>query len=181
MKHISLAVILTLTALIPQGCSRKIYPHTTQNTQTTETITEIIRDTIIQTQPDTAILQALIRCDSTGRARLEEINTLKQSSRTQQTITIPPQPQPHQPTPITITTTIDSMGIYLTYKERYKETAQIQKIETIIEKEVNVLKWWQKLFIWLGSISTILIILTLVYALVKLMVKLGIVKYNGIK
>ena len=73
------------------------------------------------------------------------------------------------------------MGIYLTYKERYKETAQIQKIETIIEKEVNVLKWWQKLFIWLGSISTILIILTLVYALVKLMVKLGIVKYNGIK
>ena len=42
------------------------------------------------------------------------------------------------------------MGIYLSYKERYKETAQIQKIETVIEKEVNVLKWWQKLFITLG-------------------------------
>ena len=150
MKHISLAVTLTLTALIPQGCSRKIYPHTTQNTQTTETITEIIRDTIIQTQPDTAILQALIRCDSTGRVRLEEINTLKQSSRTQQTITIPPQPQPHQPTPITITTTIDSMGIYLTYKERHHQTTQTQLTETIIEKQVNILKWWQKVLMWTG-------------------------------
>ena len=92
-----------------------------------------------------------------------------------------PEPQPYKPTVITVKATVDSMGIYLSYKERYKETAQIQKIETVIEKEVNVLKWWQKLFIWLGSISTILIILTLVYALVKLMVKLGIVKYNGIK
>ena len=70
MKHIPLTLILTLTALIPQGCSRKIYPHTIQNTHTTETITKIIRDTIIQTQADTAILQTLIRCDSTGRARL---------------------------------------------------------------------------------------------------------------
>ena len=175
------AIILMAAILSLQSCCHKIYPSTSQTTNTTETITEIIRDTIIQTQPDTAILQALIRCDSTGRARLEEINTLKQSVRTQQTISIAKDPQPHKPTPITITATVDSMGIYLTYKERYKETAEIQKIETIIEKEVNVLKWWQKLFIWLGSISTILIILTLVYALVKLMVKLGIVKYNGIK
>ena len=150
MKHIPLTLILTLTALIPQGCSRKIYPHTTQNTHITETISEIIRDTIIQTQPDTAILQALIRCDSTGRARLEEINTLKQSARTQQTLTIAPQPQPHQPTPITITTTIDSLGIYLTYKERHHQTSQTQTTETIIEKQVNILKWWQKGLMWIG-------------------------------
>ena len=49
------------------------------------------------------------------------------------------------------------MGIYLTYKERYKETAQIQKIETVIEKEVNVLKWWQKLFITLGILFICLV------------------------
>ena len=158
MKHIPLAVILTITALIPQGCSRKIYPHTTQNTQTTETITEIIRDTIIQTQPDTAILQALIRCDSTGRARLAEINTLKQSVRTQQTISIAKDPQPHKPTPITITATVDSMGIYLTYKERYKQTTQTQITETIIEKEVNILKWWQKGLMWVGGLCILILL-----------------------
>ncbi len=163
MKHIPLAVILTLTALIPQGCSRKIYPHTPQNTQTTETITAIIRDTIIQTQPDTAILQALIRCDSTGRARMEEISTLKQnhSQQLHQTLTITPDPQPHQPTPITLTTTIDSMGIYLTYKERHHQTTQTQLTETIIEKQVNILKWWQKVLMVLGVFLSFILLLYL--------------------
>ena len=171
-----MAAILSL-----QSCCHKLYPHTTEVTEKTESVTETIRDTVIMVQPDSSIMQALIQCDSTGRARLQEIKALKESARMQQTISMEPEPQPYKPTVITVKATVDSMGIYLTYKERYKETAQIQKIETIIEKEVNVLKWWQKLFIWLGSISTILIILTLVYALVKLMVKLGIVKYNGIK
>ena len=173
---IAMAAILSL-----QSCCHKLYPHTTEVTEKTESVTETIRDTVIMVQPDSSIMQALIQCDSTGRARLQEINALKESARLQQTISMEPEPQPYKPTVITVKATVDSMGIYLTYKERYKETAQIQKIETVIEKEVNVLKWWQKLFIWLGSVSTILIILTLVYALVKLMVKLGIVKYNGIK
>ena len=171
-----MAAILSL-----QSCCHKLYPHTTEVIEKTESVTETIRDTVIMVQPDSSIIQALIQCDSTGRARLQEINALKESARLQQTISIEPEPKPYKPAVITVKATIDSMGIYLSYKERYKETAQIQKIETTIEKEVNVLKWWQKLFIWLGSISTILIILTLVYALVKLMVKLGIVKYNGIK
>ena len=173
---IAMAAILSL-----QSCCHKLYPHTTEVTEKTESVTETIRDTVIMVQPDSSILEALIQCDSTGRARLQEIKALKESVRLQQTISIEPEPKPYKPAVITVKATVDSMGIYLTYKERYKETAEIQKIETIIEKEVNVLKWWQKLFIWLGSISTILIILTLVYALVKLMVKLGIVKYNGIK
>ena len=171
-----MAAILSL-----QSCCHKLYPHTTEITEKTESVTETIRDTVIMVQPDSSIMQALIQCDSTGRARLQEIKALKESARLQQTISIEPEPQPYKPTVITVKATVDSMGIYLSYKERYKETAQIQKIETVIEKEVNVLKWWQKLFIWLGSISTILIILTLVYALVKLMVKLDIVKYNGLK
>ena len=70
-----------------------------------------------------------------------------------------PEPQAYEPTVITVKATVDSMGIYLSYKERYKETAQIQKIETIIEKEVNVLKWWQKLFIWLGIAFCVILIL----------------------
>lgn len=129
-----------------QSCCHKLYPHTTEVTDTKESVTETIRDTVIMVQPDSSIIQALIQCDSTGRARLQEIKALKESARLQQRISIDPDPQPYKPTVITVKATVDSMGIYLTYKERYKETAQIQKIETVIEKEVNVLKWWQKLF-----------------------------------
>ncbi|MCM1502034.1 MAG: hypothetical protein NC115_05135 [Bacteroidales bacterium] len=147
-------ILLTLAAILSmQSCCHKLYPHTSEATEKTEIVTETLRDTVIMVQPDSSIVQALIRCDSTGRARLQEINTLKQSIRTQQTINIDPQPQPHQPTVITIKTKIDSMGIYLIYKDRYKETTQTQKTETIIEKEVNILKWWQKVLMWMGIIA----------------------------
>ena len=142
-----------------QSCCHKLYPHTTEVAEKKESVTETIRDTVIMVQPDSSILQALIQCDSTGRARLQEINTLKESARLQQTISIAPEPKPYKPTVITVKATVDSMGIYLTYKERYKEKAEIQKIETVIEKEVNVLKWWQKLFIGLGITFCVILLL----------------------
>ena len=161
-----------------QSCCHKLYPHTSEVTEKKETVTEILRDTIIIVQPDSSILQALVQCDSTGRARLQEINALKESARLQQTIKIDPDPKPHKPTVITIKTQVDSMGIYLIYKERYKEFAEIQQIETVIEKEVNILKTWQKVLMWLGAISVIIVI---GYLLIKFSTILSIVGYNGIK
>ena len=162
-----MAAILSL-----QSCCHKLYPHTTEVTEKTESVTETIRDTVIMVQPDSSIIQALIQCDSTGRARLQEINALKESARLQQTISMEPEPQPYKPTVITVKATVDSMGIYLTYKERYKETAQIQKIETIIEKEVNILKTWQKVLMWLGA-------LTIQWILIKILLKKIMVQKNS--
>ena len=156
MKRIIIAMAAILSM---QSCCHKIYPHTTEVTEKTETVKEILRDTVIMVQPDSSILQALIQCDSTGRARLQEIKALKESARLQQTISIELEPQPLKPTVITVKATVDSMGIYLKYKDRYRETSQIQKTEAVIEKEINVLKWWQKLFIGLGIAFCIIFIL----------------------
>ena len=175
MKRILIAMAAILSM---QSCCHKLYPHTSEVTEKKETVTEILRDTIIMVQPDSSILQALVQCDSTGRARLQEINALKESARLQQTIKIDPDPEPHKPTVITIKTQVDSMGIYLIYKERYKESAEIQQIETVIEKEVNILKTWQKVLMWLGAISVIIVI---GYLLIKFSTILSIVGYNGIK
>ena len=57
------------------------------------------------------------------------------------------------------------MGIYLIYKERYKETAEIQQIETVIEKEVNILKTWQKILMWLGALA-------ILWILIKILLKI---------
>ena len=175
MKRILIAMAAILSM---QSCCHKLYPHTSEVTEKKETVTEVLRDTIIMVQPDSSILQALVQCDSTGRARLQEINSLKESARLQQTIKIDPDPKPHKPTVITIKTQVDSMGIYLIYKERYKESAEIQQIETVIEKEVNILKTWQKVLMWLGAISVIIVI---GYLLIKFSTILSIVGYNGIK
>ena len=162
MKRILIAMAAILSM---QSCCHKLYPHTSEVTEKKETVTEVLRDTVIMVQPDSSILQALVQCDSTGRARLQEINALKESARLQQTIKIDPDPEPHKPTVITIKTQVDSMGIYLIYKERYKETAEIQQIETVIEKEVNVLKTWQKVLMWLGALA-------ILWILIKILLKI---------
>ena len=164
MKRILIAMAAILSM---QSCCHKLYPHTSEVTEKRETVTEVLRDTVIMVQPDSSILQALVQCDSTGRARLQEINALKESARLQQTIKIDPDPEPHKPTVITIKTQVDSMGIYLIYKERYKETAEIQQIETVIEKEVNILKTWQKVLMWLG-------VLAILWILIKILLKIQI-------
>ena len=143
---------LLTTLLVLQGCCPKFYPQTTTTVEHIEVVKEVVRDTVIQVQPDSSILQALIQCDSTGRARLQEIQTLKESARLQQSIKMEADPLPYQPTVITVKATVDSMGIYLTYKDRFKESVETREIETIIEKEVNILHWWQKLLMWAGGI-----------------------------
>ena len=143
---------LLTTLLVLQGCCPKFYPQTTTTVEHIEVVKEVVRDTVIQVQPDSSILQALIQCDSTGRARLQEIQTLKESARLQQSIKMEADPLPYQPTVITVKATVDSMGIYLTYKDCFKESVETREIETIIEKEVNILHWWQKLLMWAGGI-----------------------------
>lgn len=160
--------IIVLTALTAVSCCPKLYPHKTESTEHTVVVTETIRDTVIQVQPDSSIVQALIKCDSTGRARLEEIRILRESTRIQQHISFMELGydsladarsnssglQRKAPASVmTITSKVDSLGIYLQYKERYKEEQKVQTIETVIEKEVNVLKWWQKALMWIGVIA----------------------------
>lgn len=149
---------LLTTLLVLQGCCPKFYPQTTTTVEHFEVVKEVVRDTVVQVQTDSSILQALIKCDSTGRARLQEIQTLKESARLQQSIKMEADPLPYQPTVITVKATVDSMGIYLTYKDRFKESVETREIETIIEKEVNILHWWQKLLMWAGGIVITIIV-----------------------
>ena len=164
--------IILLSALAAVSCCPKLYPHRAENIGHTVTVTETIRDTVVQVQADSSIIQALIRCDSTGRARLEEIRTLKESARIHQHLSLmelghdPLSYAQHNSSGIrhevpasvlTITSKVDSLGIYLQYKERHKEEQQVQTIEIIIEKEVNVIKRWQTALIWIGFATLVFI------------------------
>ena len=160
-KTFILAAALAALLAIPQGCCPKLYPHKTETTERIVTVTETVRDTVIQVRPDSSIVQALIRCDSTGRARLEEIQTLRQSERLRQTFSL-------QDNRLTTKATVDSMGIYLTYKDRYREDQKVQTIETVIEKEVNILRWWQKALMWAGAAALIAALLAAAVKLTKI-------------
>ena len=118
--------IILLSALAVTSFYPKLYPHKTESTEHTITVTETIRDTVIQVQPDSSIVQALIKCDSTGRARLEEIRTLKESARVRQTLAL-------KDNRLTAKAVVDSMGIFLTYQERYRKEQKVQVAEAVSE------------------------------------------------
>lgn len=155
-------VILVACMLVSGGCSPKMYPHRTESMEHTVTVTESVRDTGVQVRPDSSIVRALIRCDSTGRARLEEIRMLRESSRLQQTLAVESPAEPYQPTAVTVRSVVDSMGIYLTLRKRRREEQQTRTVETIVEKEVNVLRWWQTALMWMGGVSIILFVVLLI-------------------
>ncbi len=67
---------------------------------------------------------------------------------------------------LTTKAVVDSMGIYLTYKDHYKEDVKVQTIETVIEKKVNILHWWQKALMWAGAIALLSFILFLLIHIV---------------
>lgn len=117
MKRVVTALVVVVPVLC--GCSPRMYPHRTESTET-------VRDTVVQVQPDSSIVRALIRCDSTGRARLEEIRMLRESSRLQQTLAVESPAEPYQPTAVTVRAVVDSMGIYLTLRERHREEQQVR-------------------------------------------------------
>lgn len=150
--------VLVVGALALCGCSPKMYPHRTECTEHTVTV----RDTVVQVRPDSSIVRALIRCNSTEHARLEEIRMLRESSRLQQALTVEPPAEPYQPTTLTVKAVVDSMGIYLTLRERHREEQQVRTVETIVEKEVNVLRWWQTALMWMGGVSLIGIFVTMI-------------------
>ena len=55
---------LLTTLLVLQSCCPKLYPSSTEVIERTEVVKEVVRDTVIQVQPDSSMLQALIQCDS---------------------------------------------------------------------------------------------------------------------
>ena len=140
MKH---TVFLAALLIIIQSCCHKLYPQKENTVEHYTTITETVRDTVVRVQPDSSIVEALIECDSTGRARLAEIQVLKESSRIQQSVTM-------GGNVLRSAVKVDSLGIYLQLKDKYKEEVKTETIETIIEKPVNHLTWWQKFLVFVG-------------------------------
>lgn len=109
------ATVAIAAALSLHSCSHRQYPTTATETVQTTTIVETLHDTVVTLAPDSAMLQALIECDSTGQAYLKEIEQLRVGAKLHQTLSL-------QNNLLTAAAHIDSMEIYLTYKDRYRHT-----------------------------------------------------------
>lgn len=155
MKHF-LFFIMLFFALILTGCGiQKIAPCRDVAVNREVIIKEIVRDTLIEVQPDSSILSALIECEENGRARIREIEQLRTSQRLKTSIDMV-----DDSNRLMIKTKVDSMGIYLLFKERHEQISQslVETVTKVEIKEVNVLKWYQKSLMFCGIVFIMMII-----------------------
>jgi hypothetical protein len=102
-----------------------------------ERVTEY-RDTTIQVPADSSWLQALIECDSNGRAYLREIEGYHTGERSKMPgVRI-------QDNVLKVDCKCDSTLIYLKFSKIYDHTTQTDVRKETVTVEVNRLTWWQK-------------------------------------
>lgn len=154
-------VLICCFTLVFAACSKELYQPLSQETIIEKTVEkEVPRDTVIIVQPDSTILSALVECNERGQARLKEIEQLRNSQRAQTSLKM-------EDNRLEVKTVVDSMEIYLLYKERYKEKEKIETVTVTETVEVNVLHWWQEALIRVGAVSLAVIVLWVAFRLLK--------------
>lgn len=147
--------------LLASACSPKmVMPVQTEDIRETVVEREISRDTVVMVEPDSTLLAALVECNEKGQAHLKEIRQLRSSQRAQTSLNL-------EGNRLEVKTVVDSMGIYLTFKERYKEREEIRTVTVTETVEINRLYWWQEALIRVGLFALVFVVLRVSYGLLK--------------
>lgn len=151
------ALLVSLWVLILSMCSCTTTKYI--EVEKTKTIKEVVRDTAIVIEADTAMMQALIECDSLGNAYITEIETLKKSPKTEQKIKV-------VDNYIQVTAEVDSFAVYAQLKDRYQG-----EVNTIVKEVEKELSGWQVFRINIGNAVLVLVGLALIYIIIKAYLK----------
>ncbi len=153
-----IAALIGITALFMQSCKTKKEVSSTTLVRT-ETIREIERDTVVEIQPDSASLKALLECDSVGNVLLKQIAAYEAGKHVN-----PPQLDIRDNI-LTAKVKVDSFGIFMKFRERYVERIdymESQEKETVTVY-VNRLTGWQKFRVWLGNVVLVVVPVYIVF------------------
>lgn len=148
-----LAVAITLICI--SGCTTTKYIEV----EKTKTIKEVVRDTAIVMEADTAMMQALLECDSLGNVYITEIETLRKSSDMETTVKI-------ERDTLHIFTKRDTITEYVSIKDSY-----YTEVDTIIKVVERELSRWEKFRINIGNAVLVLVGIALVYIILKAYMK----------
>ena len=160
MKSLLLLLFCGLTCFVFLSCKSPI--KTVEKTKTI-TITETIRDTVVTIEPDMSLLQALIECDSLGKAHIKQLFDCKFGSRLK-----PPKVQITDNI-LTAVSEVDSMSIYLKLKETTRETEKNNVINLVKYIYENRLTRWQQIRIWIANILMVILPVYGVFLIRKIM------------
>lgn len=120
------------------------------------------RDTIAYTKPDTATLNALIKCDSAGNAYIAEITNLKNGRGTRSQISL-------KNSQLQVDCIVDSMAVYLQMSSKYESTNDsTQTVITIYKEREKKLRFIDRLLNGIIAALLFIVIFTVVIYIFRL-------------
>jgi hypothetical protein len=146
MKNLFLILIILI---IFSGCKIFKPEMVYRNVEIHDSIKELIRDTLIKSNPDTASIKALMRCDSLGNVYISELNDYKTGNK----IKVKTEFKDRW---FSVKCIVDSQKIWLKLKDRYK--AVFNDSTTVKIKEVNILTSYQKFAVKWFTLSIIFLV-----------------------
>lgn len=125
-------------SLILTGC-KQLQPVVSTNTTNSETITitDVPRDTVLITSPDSASIKALFGCDSLNQVFLRQL-AIEKGRKVDPIVRWLPGGV------LEVTAKVDSEAVYFSWKERHVlkvDSTKVSKVVTVKEKP----PWWQRL------------------------------------
>lgn len=150
MQDCKIIAIVLIGMLVAGCCSNKPI---TVTEKVTVTETEYIRDTVVMVQPDASMIRALLECDENRNVVVKQLLEWQTGKHVQ-----PPQIVIRENV-ITATAKVDSFGIYMSWKQREKQT-DTEKTVPVITNELTGWQWFQ---VWWGRIAFVLVAIWIIY------------------
>ena len=153
-----LTLFAVLLAAFSASCSPRTYP-SGRDTVTETRVRDVPRDTVVNVKPDTSVITAIVVKDRDGGFSLRDLRSERTSGR------ISARMEMDREGNVRVTSVVDSLGIYLTLRDRYTETAT-----TVTETryvEVYRMRWYQKTLAWTGALALALLAAAVLFRLFK--------------
>jgi len=120
-----------------------------------------LRDTVVVSPADSCLMEALLECDSNGRALLSRVLSLQTGQRVTQQVKL-------KDNHLRVASRVDADSIPAQMKDR-QVTSKEEKVVTV-ERVVNVVKGYQWFFIYSGILMWVLIVVGLFIRLLRLFI-----------
>jgi len=151
----TLLLLLCIISLGSTGC-KQLQPVVSETTSSTTTITDVPRDTVLITYPDSASIKAMFGCDSLNQVFLRELAIEKGRK-------IDPVVKWLPGGVLEVTAKVDSEAVYFSWKERHitvTDSTKVSKVTVVKEKPPGS-PWYQKILT--GAIIAVVVFLILTF------------------
>lgn len=165
VRHLKrlVGVIIVLIALCLGSCASK-RPALKETVTEIVTVTELHRDTVIVTERDSAMMRALLECDSAGNVIMRQLDVAqgKLNAKVTDVKLWRPPGMPGNQWLLEASFVADSLRQEIALRDKIIDKSREHTIPVAVPRDLS---WWQTTLMWVGVITLLIIVANIGYVI----------------